>query len=191
MFFQIISDFENNAGRNKEKLEGRPFPQPLMHFCFDILGQDTVAVTCPKEEWSKLSPIPKCCPKDQVIFEETCVNKNQNDPEWTVSLDGYLYNASYLIEQGKMKFDQSKSDIFSGQKCSSDKKFPADAFHIGQDGKLHSTEIHPELDALDYFCIDFEREQYDEDDEYDEEDEEEGKDCIISKCAHLHNLCQN
>ena len=169
-FLQISSQFDHVADRFVKRIEGEPHPRQMMHFCFDTLDQKTVALTCPREEQSKLNPIPKCCPKGQVIFENECKKAEDSDPEWTVSLDGYLYNASDLMKKGKLKFDESKSEIFKRSKCTDEtlEHYQLYTFHLGQDGKLHSTDSIPNLEALENFCIDLERKNEGETYIYDE-----------------------
>ena len=49
-FWQISSNSENNGHKEFEnRIVGEPYSKPLMHFCFDILGEETIALICPKK----------------------------------------------------------------------------------------------------------------------------------------------
>ncbi len=88
-----------------------------MHFCFDILkeSQETVALTCPNVKLQK--PIAKCCPKGQAIKPHYVGSKesfdcSENTQEWKVHINGHLYDASELLDEGKLIYEpQGRSQV--------------------------------------------------------------------------------
>ena len=74
----------------------------LIHYCFDILKEKSVALTCPKSKLSK--PISKCCPigKAYKYFEDTggkCVNETEKNNVW-IPINGHLFDENILSDEG-------------------------------------------------------------------------------------------
>ena len=68
-----------------------------MHFCFDVLDIETVALTCPKKGLDV--PLNKCCPEGEVLKEhlkEGCTNMGATKEDWTVAINGHLHSISEL-----------------------------------------------------------------------------------------------
>ena len=78
----------------------------LIHYCFDVLNETSVALTCPKARLSK--PISKCCPIGEayMYIENTgqgecmaLINETETNNVW-IPINGLLFDEKILSDQG-------------------------------------------------------------------------------------------
>ena len=156
----LISNFNNKDA--SDRIKGEPYEKPFMYFCFDILEDTTVALSCPKETLS--GTIPKCCPKGEALKEGTCTEDTTNE-DWDLYFNGHQYDAEQLMESGELTYIPTNANIAKNSTCP--KKLGAfvshDAFHVGPDGKLHFVDTHGKMHGIGDFCIDATINEEDED----------------------------
>ena len=170
----LISNF-NNMADTSQMIKGEPYEKPLMYFCFDILEDETVALSCPKEKLK--GTVPKCCSKGQALKNEKCI-EDTTDDNWDLYFNGHQYDAEQLMESGHLT--HANANVLDGD-CPKklERYISNDAFHFGPDGKLHFVDVHGKMQGIEDFCVeatindDEAEEDEDEDYHYDEKYEDE------------------
>ena len=90
---QVSSNHDNQGERFTHRIVGQTIMKPLMFFCFDIMDENTVALTCPKVELKK--PINRCC--DLTDPTDECTDEN-----WELPINGHLFNDSVKWTNNKV-----------------------------------------------------------------------------------------
>ncbi|XP_059078761.1 uncharacterized protein LOC131877173 [Tigriopus californicus] len=148
-----------------------------MYFCFDDLIEkmnllDTkqsseeiknrsVALTCPWVPFAENATIYKCCPMGQSLDSTMKCNENVHDSHnWHLPVNGHLYHEEELVRLNVLRYKSERTYAINSaakRECLSKKnyrEYRTNDFHIGPDGKLHSTDSHDARLQLQEYCID-------------------------------------